>query len=224
MNGKRTRVFKSQWQTKKDKSKKLMFPRVEGNCYARVMREKVKPLLRARKESSIDVKRCLHGINLNRVRTHSFRLGSVSYMKRKHGSSKLVGAVAGMTAKRVDTDYDEVTPARVLEAQKILEPFLQAVRCRQIETRSPNHSTCTKLETKKKKKAKTKKQRSYNNDAVEPPREVQAQQPLKRKGAKTQPKTVLAACQPSAARLCVRKISPFGSMNHGGIKATLPEL
>ena len=223
MNGKRTRVFKSQWQKKKDKSKKLMFPRVEGNYYARVMREEVKPLLRARKESSIDVKRCLHGINLNRVRTHSFRRGSVSYMKNKHGSSKLVGAVAGMTAKRVDTDYDEVTPARVLEAQKILEPFLQAVRCRQIETRLPNHATCTKPETNKTKN-NTKKQRSYNNDAVEPPREVQAQQPLKRKRAKTQPKTVLAACQPSAARLCVRKISPFGSMNHGGIKATLPEL
>ena len=80
MNGKRTRVFKSQWPKKKDKSNKLMFPRVEGNYYARVMREEVKPLLRARKESSIDVKRCLHGINLNRVRTHSFRRGSVSYM------------------------------------------------------------------------------------------------------------------------------------------------
>ena len=134
-----------------------------------------------------------------------------------------MGAVAGMTAKRVDTDYDEVTPARVLEAQKILEPFLQAVRCRQIETRLPNHATCTKPDTNKTKN-NTKKQRSYNNDAVEPPREVQAQQPLKRKVAKTQPKTVLAACQPSAARLRVRKISPFGSMSHGGIKATLPEL
>jgi len=75
-------------------------------------------------------------------------------MKNKHGSSKLVGYVAGMTARRVDTDYDEVTPARVLEAQRMLEPFLNAVRCTQIGTCLRSNATSAQPRSNKKKAKK----------------------------------------------------------------------
>ena len=96
------------------------------------------------------MKRHLHGINVDKVRTHSFRGGSVSFMKNTHGSSKLVGAVAGMTGRRVDQNYDEITPARVSEAQGILEPFINVVRCHQLEATIQNNTFFTKQTGKKK--------------------------------------------------------------------------
>ena len=122
----RTKTFKRQWPHHSDDFQSNMFGAVKVTYYQRIFRPVLPPALE-KKQTCKTCRKLLHGIDVKKIRTHSFRHTAVAWMKDHVRCARTIGFVAGMSERRVHQSYNAVTPARAAKTQKTLETYVHAV-------------------------------------------------------------------------------------------------